>query len=115
MGMIVCTFMLSLSTPGQSYNLAVLTGLLGAMVGSIVSTRLTLRLAVKIYGKEAIWFPMGSRLRSLHLPALPAPFAVAVWAPALWVPCWTKDGSEHYPRRYHYRSIVMMLYQWLQR
>ena len=57
MGMIVCTFMLSLSTPGQSYGLAVLTGFLGAVVGSVVSTRLMLRFTTKLYGKEEEMVP----------------------------------------------------------
>ena len=57
MGMIVCTFMLSLSTPGQSYGLAVLTGFLGAVVGSVVSTRLMLRFTTKLYGKEEKMVP----------------------------------------------------------
>ncbi len=53
MGMIVCTYMLGLSTKtGQGYGLAVLVGLLGAVVGSIVSTRLMLRFTKKIYGTE---------------------------------------------------------------
>ena len=57
MGMIVCTFMLSLSTSGQSYGLAVLTGLLGAVVGSVISTRLMLRFTAKLYGKEEEMVP----------------------------------------------------------
>lgn len=54
MGMIVCTYMLSLSTvSGESYGVAVLIGFLGAVVGSIVSTRLMLHYTKKVYGKEA--------------------------------------------------------------
>lgn len=53
MGLIVCTYMLSLSiTSGESYALAVLVGLAGAVVGSIVSTRIMLRFTARIYGKE---------------------------------------------------------------
>ncbi len=53
MGLIVCTYMLSLSiTSGESYALAVLVGLAGAVVGSTVSTRIMLRFTARIYGKE---------------------------------------------------------------
>lgn len=53
MGLIVCTYMLSLSiTSGESYALAVLVGLVGAVVGSIVSTRIMLRFTARIYGRE---------------------------------------------------------------
>lgn len=52
MGMIVCTFMLSLSgIAGESFGLSVLVGLLGAVVGSIVSTRIMLSFTAKLYGK----------------------------------------------------------------
>lgn len=61
MGMIVCTFMLSLSPPGESYGLAVLTGLLGAVVGSVISTRLMLRFTAKLYGKEEDMVPHAPR------------------------------------------------------
>ena len=53
MGMIVCTFMLGLSgKSGGNFGLAVLVGLLGAVVGSIVSTRLMLHFTRKTYGTE---------------------------------------------------------------
>lgn len=53
MGLIVCTFMMSLSAvTGESYVKAVAVGLLGATVGSVVSTRLMLIFTKKIYGKE---------------------------------------------------------------
>ena len=53
MGLIVCTYMISLSPgPGESFVMAVLVGLLGAVVGSIVSTRIMLHFTAKIYGKE---------------------------------------------------------------
>ena len=53
MGMIVCTFMLGLSAKsGGDFGLAVLVGLLGAVVGSIVSTRLMLHFTRKTYGTE---------------------------------------------------------------
>lgn len=53
MGLIVCTYMLSLSNISkESYSLAVLVGLLGAVIGSVVSTRLMLRFTAKLYGKD---------------------------------------------------------------
>ena len=53
MGLIITTFMAGLSSPiGESFGLAVLVGNLGAIVGSIVSTRLMLHFTAKIYGKE---------------------------------------------------------------
>ena len=53
MGLIITTFMAGLPSPdGQSMGLAVLIGNLGAVVGSIVSTRLMLWRTAKIYGKE---------------------------------------------------------------
>ena len=53
MGLIITTFMASLNPhTGENFGLAVLVGNLGAVVGSIVSTRLMLRRTAKIYGKE---------------------------------------------------------------
>lgn len=53
MGLIVCTFMLSQSiVTGVSYGKAVVVGLLGAIVGSIISTRVMLIFTRKIYGAE---------------------------------------------------------------
>ena len=53
MGLIITTFMAGLQSPtGESFGLAVLVGNLGAIVGSIVSTRLMLWRTAKIYGKE---------------------------------------------------------------
>ncbi len=53
MGMIVCTFMLGLSAKsGGNFGLAVLVGLLGAVVGSIISTRMMLHFTKKVYGKD---------------------------------------------------------------
>ncbi len=55
MGLIITTFMIGLPSPsGESFGLAVLVGNLGAIVGSIVSTRLMLRQTAKIYGKDAL-------------------------------------------------------------
>ncbi len=54
MGLIITTFMAGIKSPiGESFGLAVLVGNLGAVVGSIVSTRLMLRYTAKLYGKEA--------------------------------------------------------------
>ncbi len=54
MGLIITTFMAGLKSPsGESFGIAVLVGNLGAVVGSIVSTRLMLRYTSKLYGKEA--------------------------------------------------------------
>ena len=50
MGLIITTFMIGL---GEGFALAVLIGNLGAVVGSIVSTRLMLHFTAKLYGKEA--------------------------------------------------------------
>ena len=53
MGLIITTFMAGLKSPvGEGFGLAVLVGNLGAVVGSIVSTRLMLWRTAKIYGKE---------------------------------------------------------------
>jgi spore maturation protein SpmB len=52
MGLIISTFMAGLHSPvGESFGLAVLVGNIGAIVGSIVSTRLMLWRTAKIYGK----------------------------------------------------------------
>ena len=54
MGLIITTFMAGLKSPvGEKFGVAVLVGNLGAVVGSIVSTRLMLRFTAKVYGKEA--------------------------------------------------------------
>ncbi len=54
MGLIITTFMVGMKSPiGESFGIAVLAGNLGAIVGSIVSTRLMLRYTAKLYGKEA--------------------------------------------------------------
>lgn len=52
MGLIVCTYMYGCGTAEQPFGLAVLVGLLGAVVGSVVSTRLMLVFTKKIYGTE---------------------------------------------------------------
>ena len=49
MGLIITTFMLGL---GKNFGLAVLVGNLGAVIGSIVSTRLMLNFTRKLYGTE---------------------------------------------------------------
>jgi spore maturation protein SpmB len=54
MGLIITTCMIGIPSPsGEGFGLAVLVGNLGAIVGSIVSTRLMLRQTANIYGKEA--------------------------------------------------------------
>ena len=54
MGLIITTFMIGLPAPeGQNFGLAVLVGNIGAVIGSVVSTRLMLRYTAKLYGKEA--------------------------------------------------------------
>lgn len=50
MGLIITTFMLGL---GRNFGAAVLVGNLGAVIGSIVSTRLMLGYTKKLYGTEA--------------------------------------------------------------
>ena len=50
MGLIITTFMLGL---GRNFGVAVLVGNLGAVIGSIVSTRLMLGCTKKLYGTEA--------------------------------------------------------------
>ncbi|MBQ7491242.1 MAG: hypothetical protein IJT76_01385 [Clostridia bacterium] len=58
MGLIVCTYMISLSAvSGESYLLPVAVGLAGAVVGSVVSTRMMLRFTAKIYGKDEDMVP----------------------------------------------------------
>ena len=52
MGVIVSTFMLGLSVTGGSLVAAVLVGNLGAVIGSIVSTRLMLMQTKKAFGTE---------------------------------------------------------------
>ena len=59
MGLIITTFMAGLKSPtGEHFGLAVLLGNLGAVVGSIVSTRLMLRFTAKVYGKDAPCDPL---------------------------------------------------------
>ena len=54
MGLIITTFMIGLPSPkGESFGLAVLVGNIGAIIGSIVSTRLMLCHTAKVYGKDA--------------------------------------------------------------
>ena len=54
MGLIITTFLAGLKSPnGENFGLAVLVGNVGAVIGSIVSTRLMLRYTAKLFGKEA--------------------------------------------------------------
>lgn len=53
MGLIITTYMMGQKSPiGESFILPALIGNVGALIGSIVSTRLMLRQTSKIYGKE---------------------------------------------------------------
>lgn len=53
MGLIIMTFMIGLSVKsGQSYVMPAIVGVLGAVVGSIVSTRIMLLKTKKLYGTE---------------------------------------------------------------
>ena len=56
MGIIVSTFMLGLTIQEPHLVAAVLIGNLGAVIGSIVSTRLMVAFSAKQYGKDA-WMP----------------------------------------------------------
>lgn len=61
MGLIITTFMAGLQSPtGENFGLAVLVGNMGAIVGSIVSTRLMLWRTAKIYGKDEMCEVEGS-------------------------------------------------------
>ena len=66
MGLIVCTYMYGCGTVQQPLGMAVLVGLLGAVVGSIVSTRLMLVFTKKLYGTEA---PMETSGSTSEIPA----------------------------------------------
>lgn len=58
MGLIVCTYMYSLSPlMGQPLGLAVIVGLIGAVAGSVISTRLMLIFTKKRFGKETVLDP----------------------------------------------------------
>ena len=66
MGLIVCTFMYGSSTiMGQPLGAAVLVGLLGAVLGSVVSTRLMLIFTKKAFGTDA---PMETASGSSETP-----------------------------------------------
>ena len=103
MGLIVCTYMLSLSlNSGESYGLSVAVGLLGAVVGSIVSTRLMLRFTAKLYGKEEEMVPHAPSERSAK-PMRPVrvgrhrlPVHVRAAGGRLLR---RQDGRQHRPRR----------------
>ena len=70
MGLVVCTYMLSLSNISKvSYSLAVLVGLLGATIGSIVSTRIMLHFTAKTFGREEEMVPhaLDASLKHNHM------------------------------------------------
>ena len=77
MGLIITTFMLGL---GRNFGSAVLIGNLGAVIGSIVSTRLMLRFTKKLYGTEA-------------------PCELSDSDDAIDIQCYRKVRSESTPRR----------------
>jgi hypothetical protein len=53
MGLIITTYMMGQKSPtGETFILAAIIGNIGAIIGSIVSTRLMLRQTAKIYGKD---------------------------------------------------------------
>ena len=54
MGLIITTFLAGLKSPsGEGFGLVVLVGNIGAIIGSIVSTRLMLCYTAKVFGKNA--------------------------------------------------------------
>lgn len=53
MGLIVCAFVYSIPIKGENVGTSVLCGLLGAVVGSIVSTRLMIFRSSRFYGSSA--------------------------------------------------------------
>lgn len=62
MGLIVCAYMVSLQiVSGESYMASVVVGLLGVVVGSIISTRLMLHFARKAYADSSAPEASGSR------------------------------------------------------
>ena len=59
MGLIVTTFMIGIPSPtGENLLVAALIGNLGAVIGSIVSTRLMLSHTKKVFGTEALCDPL---------------------------------------------------------
>ena len=68
MGLIVCSYMYSLSPAmGRPLGAAVLIGLLGAVVGSVVSTRMMLLFTKKYFGTDAALPPLEGE--SAEMPA----------------------------------------------
>ena len=58
MGLIVCSYMYSLSPAmGKPLGLAVIIGIVGAVIGSLISTRLMLNFTKKLYGTTAKMVP----------------------------------------------------------
>lgn len=54
MGLIVMAFMVGIKSPkGENFIIAAVVGLIGAVIGSIVSTRLMIHYTKKLFGKEA--------------------------------------------------------------
>lgn len=58
MGLIITTYMIGLKSPtGESYLMPALVGNLGAIVGSIISTRIMMHFTKKMYGTEEFVIP----------------------------------------------------------
>lgn len=67
MGLIVCTYMLGLqSVTGLSHGLPVLLGLLGAVVGSIVSTRMMLSFTCRVYDTQSMVADLGAEVAAVE-------------------------------------------------
>lgn len=68
MGLIVCSYMYSLSPAmGKPLGLAVIIGIVGAVIGSLVSTRLMLTFTKKLYGTNAKMVP---ECQTMEVPPL---------------------------------------------
>lgn len=68
MGLIVCSYMYSLSPAmGKPLGLAVIIGIVGAVIGSLVSTRLMLTFTKKLYGTNAKMVP---ECQTMEIPPL---------------------------------------------
>lgn len=68
MGLIITAFMMGITSPtGESFILAAIIGNIGAIIGSIVSTRIMLRSTSKIYGKTEPCIPPDEKSNDLDL------------------------------------------------
>lgn len=65
MGLIVTTFMLGIKSPtGENLVVAALIGNLGAVIGSLISTRLMLLQTKKIFGADALCDPLENEIHN---------------------------------------------------